>query len=80
VHKKQRQQSAFRDLLAKKQRESKQQAYLMGLFAKSSTPVYKYRCEEAAMGDHVATPELIKDYFDLFVNRREYTVQSRRQL
>ena len=30
------------------------------------------------MGDHVATPELVKDYVQLFVNRRAYTVQSHR--
>jgi hypothetical protein len=30
------------------------------------------------MGDYVATPEIVKDYFQLFVNRRAYTVQSRR--
>src|SRR5689334_16319748 len=30
------------------------------------------------MSDHVATADLVKDYFDLFVNRRAYTVQSHR--
>src|SRR5213080_3331165 len=50
----------------------------LGRFAKISIPSYNSSITEASMEKHLATAELVQDYFRLFVNRRAYTVQSPR--